>query len=587
MNFVKSQEWLEFLGDKEGRLDRVLASPVYKQLSHEDFTELLNLCDGRATKEEEAAALELLSDLFFLVSPSFEAEAPLETAVSSAGDVLVALLKRRFPDDAARNAALLLNAANPDLLGQDLINEAALAVLAALDEQDLKRVVNDLGDLTRPVFPKKEPSALAGAALERLYALVREGGLPAKLAAEQLWGKTSKSGKGIPAPQRSQGDAAPEDVLALWNCLEKTEAETEAGHAKLTLEALQEQASLWARHRSRAALDFIHQRCILRLPAGVPMKVILTVLGNPSAACHNTFWYYAESLGESKTQVILHQNAGGEYLPHGVRPAGLPQKQALLDSEFWKRYAGGDRKFIRRLRDDIAPADISPLINFMATAAGAQKLDVMSVLYWAVLKKIEITADEKQKLVAILEPMMAAYPHPPGPDAFCLMYRLQPAVAERFLRERVDASQVPEEMFATYLHDLMKISPGQPAEVLLPFAQWGGVRGQKARSMLKARGVIDAGELHALAAAWRESRLEKDLADLHAFHIQHQHGRPIAPLLELLGAPAQRGPGFYWYEDARHRGLLLREDDHGNLQKSELCVELPWQFRTTTERLKG
>jgi len=580
MTFVESQEWQEYLNNPERRLDKVLASPVYKQLSDKDVTDLFSLCDGNAAKEEETAALQLLSDLFHLSGLSSEGEAALETAVSRAADVLVALLKRRFFDDAARSAALLLNAADPDLFGQFLINEADLAVLAALNERDLKRIVDDLADLVRPVFPKKEPSALAGAALERLYALVREGGLPAKLAAEQLWGK-KLAARRAPALERSQRNAALEDVRTLWNCME------EAGRTELTLEALQEQANLWGRHRSREALDFIHQRCILRLRAGVPMKAILAVLGTPSVACHNTFWYYAESLGESTTQVVLHQNASGEFLRNGVTAAGQPLKQALLDSEFWKRYVGGDRKFIGRLKDNIAPADISPLIDFLATAPDAQKLDAMSMLYWAVLKKIEITKDEEQKLVAILEPMMAVYPHPPGVDAFCLMYRLAPLGAERFLRESVDASRIPEDLFATYLHDLLKFSRASPAEVLLPFAQWDGARGEKARSMLKARGVIEAGDLHALAQAWKESRRAKDLADLHAFHLHHRHGRPIAPLLELLGAPTQSGPAFYWYEDANHSGLLLQEDDRGNLELSELCLELPRQFRTTAERLNG
>jgi hypothetical protein len=157
-------------------------------------------------------------------------------------------------------------------------------------------------------------------------------------------------------------------------------------------------------------------------------------------------------------------------------------------------------------------------------------------------------------------------------------------VAENFLRKEVDPSRVPERRFSIYLHDLLKIESAPAAEVLLPFATWEGLKGEKARSMLKARGVIEAWEIEELAAKWRESKSEKHLNDLCAFHIQYQQGKPIAPLLSLLGSPTQRASNYYWYGDANHNGLLLMEDDHGNVK---LLKQLPFGPDSIPGYVKG
>ena len=578
MSFVKSPHWQKYAS--AGReLQTELRNELSAQLTPSDCMDLLGLCRVDTASEEETAALNLLGDIYVFGPISKDGQTAIRTAVSQMLPPLLALVRRRFPDETARTAMLLLSEVAPEVVVRYVVDEADLAVLTATNEVVLRNMLDYLGDFASASLRAGDPPPLGVDAVRKLYATIRLGGFPARMAAVELSRSRLDSHKDVIAMKavwRRESRVTKEQASALFKLLQ-------VPSPAVTPDLIYREANRWLRDSARDALDFLHQQCIMHLREGVPMSALLEFLGDPSAVCHNTYWYYARDLGESKIPVVLHQTDEGEFLrtPVTDAPSG---KRALLDSEEWKLLVGGDRRFIRRLADKLDVADISRLVDVLVAGPEEQKMPVMYLLYRATIQRISIEEKEKQRLVTILRPMMAAYPDPPGVDAFALMYRVSPAVAENFLRKEVDPSRVPERRFSIYLHDLLKIESAPAAEVLLPFATWEGLKGEKARSMLKARGVIEAWEIEELAAKWRESKSEKHLNDLCAFHIQYQQGKPIAPLLSLLGSPTQRASNYYWYGDANHNGLLLMEDDHGNVK---LLKQLPFGPDSIPGYVKG
>jgi hypothetical protein len=572
VGFLQSPEWRQYLkGDSSQRID-FLYSEVSKQLTPNDYAEVLKICGSNATPEEKDAALELAYNACCFVLVAQPGEEVVKAAAGQVEGALLDLMKKRFPDESSRIAAFFLNEVNPETVPAYLVYEIPNAVLAAIDGKTLAHYLGYLGDFARVHLKDadRNPAPPAVAAVRRLYQLTCEGGAPARAANLELANKRLDRNKTVQALRvkwQKEASITPEQVRGFMAWMEDASA--------VTPEAILEQANRWARDRSRDALEFLYRRCVLGLRAGAPMRLIFDLLGEPSTACRNTCWYYRESLGETPTPIVLHQNPEGMFLRGGVSDLWQPDAQPLAEKQDWKLFTEGKLPRHSKIFRELKPSDIATMIDYLAVASEERKQDAMSQLYAAVLNKIPMPSAEKERLVVILKPLMLTYPQILGMDAFAFLYRLGPSLAENFLLHELDQSRISDDLFPCYLQDVLKITPpGDHIEALRSYANLPGGRGEQAMRLLKARGVIDQTEVEALAAAWRDSRLERHLNELWTVYLQHQKNTALAPLVGLLGEPTERGQKYLWYASVKDyfspndliEGLLLIQDEEGALK---------------------
>jgi nucleoid DNA-binding protein len=86
-----------------------------------------------------------------------------------------------------------------------------------------------------------------------------------------------------------------------------------------------------------------------------------------------------------------------------------------------------------------------------------------------------------------------------------------------------------------------------------------------------ATGFAGSKEAEELAARWRASRSAKDLGDLYNLYIDHQGGKPIRLLLDMLGPWDHHNFNVYLFytvagKDGEGHCLGLQEDERGNLE---------------------
>jgi DNA-binding protein HU-beta len=81
--------------------------------------------------------------------------------------------------------------------------------------------------------------------------------------------------------------------------------------------------------------------------------------------------------------------------------------------------------------------------------------------------------------------------------------------------------------------------------------------------------IMSLSQAQEVADRWRAAKSFDDLADLHNRYISHQTGKPIKPLLKLLGPwTSHEYNGYFYLPDSRQDGwsLALFEDKDGNLE---------------------
>src|SRR5579859_5190695 len=173
MSIVRTSEWQAYIkADKKGRYE-LHDSEWFANLSADDLLELIELCRGAATAQEEAAAVDLLywAD-FYAIAGDFE-EKKLEPAFRCMTGPMINLARRHFPDEISKTALRLVRDTD-QAKTLFLIEEVDPAVLS---EEDLTFVCSQLA---------AGGSAGSVDAIKRLKAMVKGGGLPAKIAASQL-----------------------------------------------------------------------------------------------------------------------------------------------------------------------------------------------------------------------------------------------------------------------------------------------------------------------------------------------------------------------------------------------------------------
>jgi len=165
-----------------------------------------------------------------------------------------------------------------------------------------------------------------------------------------------------------------------------------------------------------------------------------------------------------------------------------PGNQSLLDSEEWKTAVAGKRSFYGKIARRLAPEDVAPLLEVLEAGPPEERRLAMYLLYRAVIQKILFSQKQKERLIARVRPMMAAYPHQPGPDAFCLIFRVAPDIAEQFLLDDVDVARISERNLASYLWDVAKIESPMAMDRLKRYSYREGKIGEKATKLLALLG---------------------------------------------------------------------------------------------------
>jgi hypothetical protein len=247
-----------------------------------------------------------------------------------------------------------------------------------------------------------------------------------------------------------------------------------------------------------------------------------------------------------------------------------PDNQSLIGSAEWNALVQGTSVGFRSLAvEKLESADLSQMIAYLDSAPIEEQAVAIQLLH-AATRDIPISEPEKEVLIGKLRPIMASYPEKPGLSAFMLMCYVALPLAEKFLMEEADPSQIPENYFRNYLVDLKRIKSSRAMDRIVGYSKLDGERGEIAKRTLKRFGIIAPAELEELAAKWRETKSISTLNDLYEFHVQYQGRKPIGPLLELLGPWNRHGFADYWYDSAQGPSLYMHADEHGNLDGFKL-----------------
>jgi hypothetical protein len=247
-----------------------------------------------------------------------------------------------------------------------------------------------------------------------------------------------------------------------------------------------------------------------------------------------------------------------------------PENRPLLGSEEWKFLLLSSPPRYRELAERLDADDVAALIDYLESASTEERTAAVALLQGAIRENIPINAAKREELVARLRPIMASYPDQPGLGAFILMSQLEPSIAEKFIVESVEASNISDGYFKHYLADLRRVKSSRAMDRIVAYSALEGPRGETAKRFLKTMGIIDSAEVHELVARWRDSRSVDCLNDLQNFFIQHQIGKPIGPLLELLGPWNRHSFNEYWYDSTEGPSLFLQEDEQANLRAAKI-----------------
>jgi len=249
-----------------------------------------------------------------------------------------------------------------------------------------------------------------------------------------------------------------------------------------------------------------------------------------------------------------------------MKPGNLP----LLQSQEWKALIDSASPGYRELASRLDSDDVSSLIDYLEGATIEEKVAAIALLQAAVQEDIPFSESNRKELIAKLKPLMANYPDQPGLRAFVLMSRLALPLAESFLMEDVDPSRIPASYFKFHLADLRRVKSSRAMDRIVEYSRQEGQQGEEAKRFLKTLGVIDQSEIDKLIANWRETKSLKSFNDLHSFYLPQQVGKPIGPLLELLGPWDRHSFNEYWYDSVEGPSLLLQKDELGNLRTARL-----------------
>lgn len=176
-----------------------------------------------------------------------------------------------------------------------------------------------------------------------------------------------------------------------------------------------------------------------------------------------------------------------------------PENQPLLGSEEWKSLLHSSPPRYRELATRLDTDDVAALADYLELASAEERIAAVALLQGAMRENIPISAAKREELIAKLRPIMASYPDQPGLGAFILMSQLEPALAEKFLMEDVDASKISDGYFKHHLGDLRRVKSRRAMDRIVAYSGLEGQRGETAKRFLKMMGIIDPAEVQELS----------------------------------------------------------------------------------------
>ena len=241
----------------------------------------------------------------------------------------------------------------------------------------------------------------------------------------------------------------------------------------------------------------------------------------------------------------------------------FPEWNLLLAEQDASRQA----ELYRTLAASVGDQEIEHLVSLVNSQEESTPA-ALKVLMAIARSRPQLLKGERQTdIVNRLQPLLEQYPKPLGLSAFYLLRLVAPRAAEDFLISAAKSGRSTDHELSTVIADLCLLPPSSRVrDALEEIQKHGGQAGAEARRRLENLGYISEETVRALAKKWKETRSREPLNRLFEVFISKQGGKPIEPVLEILGPPSEHKDLRYFYHTADGLTLFLEQDNQGNLR---------------------
>jgi hypothetical protein len=247
---------------------------------------------------------------------------------------------------------------------------------------------------------------------------------------------------------------------------------------------------------------------------------------------------------------------------------------SLEHSELWLRLVSGEADPYARLAEELASkighSEANEIVEFIRTGTDQQKETALTILLMlrGSLRDGPARFSEAQRyeLTSILLGLVQQqYPlDERAKTAFLVLRSISPDVAGNYLADLPLDPSWGEKITDRVLGDMVMSGNRRSFDRVQELRGQQGFIGERATSYLESLGYISLSKLEGIGRDFRKDPNSKLLNKLYSSYISHQVGKPIEPILKLLGAPGQKLQHAYIYEVDGIQ-LYMEDDAEGRL----------------------